>query len=402
LLIIDQMKKQICLLSLIWLLSPIAFAADEESAADPAAGDTAESQAEAPPPEPLPPRVPPDPDQNTITDLVRLHSPGSEIVWLDSGKEQVMSLYLEEGIGKHYGGIILFPDQDAHPEWPAASNPLRQGLADAGWYTLAFYMPHPPRMPVPERTLPSLVSISPPTEGAEEGAETGTEESAAETESTETATPEDAADSEIQPGDAAAAQENSTTPESEQPSQDEPETPVEPYDAVIQRYADAAYQLMRSRGHNRIIILGIGTGATWAAKYVQENQGSQNVRLVMMNARQPEFPGAPNLMSLLADIQGTTLDIYHGSRPQAFYLEGGPEQRLRQARHLGQENYKQRRMPATAFNWKQDDRWLVRHVKGMIQRYIIDADEKGVKARDKIDTPDVTPIETQPGGSPGV
>ncbi|WP_027858136.1 DUF3530 family protein [Marinobacterium jannaschii] len=400
------MKLRTCLLSLLLLLGQPVLAADEETPAEAStdtesgaqqAGDAADA-----PVEPLPPRIPANPDQNTIADLVRLHSPGSEIVWLDSGKEQVMSLYLAEGKGRHLGGVILFPDQDAHPEWPAAINPLRQGLADAGWYTLALYMPRPPRMPVPERTLPTLVSLTPPTEPASED-QAGDEAAATTEDETSSDQSAEASPSETGAGNESDNNSSAGDPAPAQESPDaEPEEPAEPYDAVIQRYAGAAYEMMRSRGHNRIIVLGVGTGATWAAKYVQEHQASQDVRLVMMNARQPEFPGAPNLMSLLADIKGTTLDLYHGSRPQAFYLEGGPEQRMRQARHLNQENYRQRRMPAAAFNWKQQERWLVRHVKGMLQRYIVEADEKNVRALQEVDTPESPPTEAPPGGSPGV
>ncbi len=386
-LIIRGMKTWIRPLSLLLMLSPcmLAVSASVLAAGSDQSATVERAEAAATAPEAAateaavpPPRIPPNPDRDAITDLVRLHSPGTEVVWLDTGTEQVLSLYLSEGAGKEHGGIMLFPDQDSHPEWPAAVRPLREGLADAGWNTLALYLPRAPAAPTPARTLPVLASVmvSPPGEAAAPAAE-----------------PPPPPDAGTPPESPAA--EEATAPEPQQEA--EPEPP-EPYAQVVDRYARAAHAFLRDNGDQRIVVLGIGSGAAWAAQYVQAYQGEQNLRLVLVNARQPDTATAPDLMQLLPQIETTVLDLYHGPRPEPYHVAAGPEQRKRLARHKQLTRFHQRRLPATPFNWKQEERWLVRHVKGMLQRYIVEADSArtdhaGPKGR--------TPrTETAPGMTP--
>lgn len=62
-------------------------------------------------------------------------------VWLKTGNQQFLSLYLESSGPKNYGAVILLHGIAGHPDWPGVISPLRTGLPESGWSTLSLQMP---------------------------------------------------------------------------------------------------------------------------------------------------------------------------------------------------------------------------------------------------------------------
>lgn len=105
---------------------------------------------------------------------------------------------------------------------------------------------------------------------------------------------------------------------------------------------------------DRFIVLGVGSGAVWAADFVRKYQEQEELRLVMIDARQPRINAAPDLLTVLPEINSTMIDLYHG-QPVSLQQDtnNSAEQRLRLARHKRLNNFHQSRLPVATENWKK-------------------------------------------------
>lgn len=63
-----------------------------------------------------------------------------EPIYLKSGDHPFLAIDLEPG-GEVRGAVIVLHNRGQHPDWEDAIYPLRTGLAEAGWRTLALQMP---------------------------------------------------------------------------------------------------------------------------------------------------------------------------------------------------------------------------------------------------------------------
>jgi len=365
LLIILNMNRYLYVLPLCWMLfAGIVLAEDEPE--NPVSQASAASGAAASTPDV--PRTEPDIDQTIINNLKKITPPDTELVQLDTSKtgEQLFAFYQAENGDSKQGGIIIFPDDNTHLDWPGEVNHLRQGLTEYGWQTIAIYLPQMDSPDIPERTLPSLLSIS---AGAPNQAASPAEASI-ESEPEPESEPEQPA----QPTTAPAEKNTSeTSTDNDGASKEEQEA----YHEQAIRRGQAAYTYLEQREVERFIIMGLGTGAIWAAQYVEQFEDSQDLRLVMLNPRLPRVEQAPDLLTLLPEIESTVIDLYHDSRSfEASLNPISAERRLRVARQESMSNYHQSRLPAHRDNWKNDNPWLLKHVRGILQTHIIKAEQK--------------------------
>ena len=368
LLIIRNMKLILPILASILTFTSLSYAADNEDST------AAPSETSAPlSPAVQKPRIEPSVDENRIQELVKNTPEETELLQLDTGKvdEKLIGFYRTEGSGITQGGIIIFPDQNTHMAWPDDLKYLSEGLSEFGWYTLAIYLPQPAIQPIPERTLPTLSNLTP----------TST--------SPESEDPEPA-------NNASSTKETSSTPTADTPKDEATDTPKEPYEETIFRLGKTAISYMEARDNlDRFIIIGIGTGATWAAQYVNKYQEEQDLRLLMVDAKSPTDNSLPNLSNILPEIKDTIIDLHHSSpRSSATNLtQNAPNSRLRLARHNKMDNFHQSRMPAMTDNWKRNSSWLLKHVRGTINTYVIKAEEaeRAIKLNNKIPSNEQAP-----------
>ena len=388
LLIIDIMRFILSTFATILLLSLPSYAAEGEE------NSNTEKTAEAgssPAPVPQIPRTEPNPDKNRILELLKSQNPETEILQLDTGKEdeKLIAFYRIEGSGIKQGGIIMFPDQSTHMDWPDKISHLREGLSDYGWYTLSIYLPQPTRNQIPKRTLPVLSTVKPNSPN-----EASTEEEGSDGEEQTEQNP-----IEEQPAPPAEASNNTDAATSEGNADDNTEQETtEPYQNRTNRLGKAALNHMKTSDDlNRFIIIGIGTGAVWAAQYVQQNEKEQDLRLLMIDARDPLEDNTPKILSLLPEISSTIIDLHHSSRitNENDLTPESPARRLRLARHKRMNNFHQSRMPEVSDNWKRNNSWLLKHTRGMINTYIIKAEQN--RRAIQLDNNQDTESEKAPG-----
>lgn len=372
------MKTIFSTFAFILILSSSISAAEEGDSDAINGANTSASGAQ--PSVPTIPRTEPNVDKNRISELLKHQSPETNTLQLDTGKEneKLIAFYLTEGSGIKQGGIIMFPDQNTHMGWPDNLNLLREGLSNFGWYTLSIYLPQPKKDKIPKRTLPVLSVIKPG-----EANESASEEN--KSEETEANTP---AIAELKQADSSDAD----------TQKDVKEEPAELYQEKTNRLGNTALTHMKATDDiSRFIVMGIGTGATWAAQYVRKNEQEEDLRLVMIDARNPQETDAPDLLEILPEIKSTIIDLHHSSRfiNKNTLAPESPARRLRLARQKRMNNFHQSRMPAMADNWKRDNSWLVKHVRGMINTYIIKAEQENRSIQ--LDSKEPKSKESAPG-----
>lgn len=364
LLIIEQMRLYSFLFSFI-LLSSAQVAAEEKALTEATASGAQASNERLP-------RVEPDREANLRQTLLNHPDPSTQVVQLETGKnnEKMMGYLVTEASGNPQGNILLFPDERTHMDWPDNLHQLRTGLADYGWYTLAVFLPQPNQAPLPERTLPVLTAIRPTTDTPPNDAD-NSDSAATSEENTTTTEPAPSIDA------------SKTKPDAMKPKE---EINEEAYQELIFRLGRTGYEHLKAESEiERTIVLGVGSGATWAAQYVQKYQEEQELRLLLLDARNPKAKNTPDLLSILPEIKTTIIDMHHSPMrvTQNSYTNNTPERRLKLARHKRMNNFHQSRLPQTHDNWKSDNPRLLKHVRGMLNTYIIKAEQM----RKNIDLP---------------
>lgn len=322
--------------------------------APPAEETSTESTATAPAiPTVTGPRTEPSPDLSRLQELVKSNSPETEIIWLESSEDRTIGLFHPQSQPEALGGIILFPSEGTHADWPDYAHPLRLQLSDQGWNTLSLQLPTPPTQQPPERTLPVLQLVK-----QKNPVDEPTKETLPETETDTTGTVEA-----ITPP---AAVNNNP------PSDNTAPVLLRPYAERMQLLANSAMNELRQRGAKRIIAIGVGSGAVWASQFVKDNQAVvHSLGLVIINPEAPSVDVAPVLANLIPALKVPIVDIYQGTSPSRSRFEAAPKQRLRWARRNQLTHYMQRRLSSRYQDWEKQERWLGQQVDGLIRRHIL-------------------------------
>ena len=260
------------------LILPCAFSV---KAADPAPA-AEEKTAEEKPLErqPLPER-----SQEEATALER-KIPAQEQQQLQAGSDTFLALWKPANTAEPKGAVIIIPGAGETVDWPQAIGPLRRKLPDAEWSSLSITLPDLQSDAIAPRTVEAAPAPKP--------AETGSKDST-------TAAPiEQVAGGEADVADKAVIE---TT---EEQSKADAERIFARIDAAI---AFAEQQSARS-----IVVLGHGTGAYWAARYLSEKQPSQVERFLMVAAQTPA-QAKPELDELAPNLKLPTADIFYMDKP---------------------------------------------------------------------------------------
>ncbi|MGB0466686.1 MAG: DUF3530 family protein [Pontibacterium sp.] len=339
---------QLCLL--LCLLVPAAFAAedtgtaqnDEDTAApveQPAIGAT-----ENPAPS-AQPRMEPDPALNQLNDIAKSAQPETEVIWLETAEDRTLALFHPQSQAELSGGVIIFPNEGTHADWPDSPRPLRLHLSDQGWHTLSIQLPAPPIPEIPKRTLPTLKRVDTPARAPETDAEI------------ETTTP------------ATPAIEIPTPPAEPDPGITEARMP---YPERLKLLGEAAWQTLKQRQAETLVVIGTGTGAYWAAQFILDHQETgEAMGLLMLNPQTPPAQSDADLPGLLAKLKTPVVDIYQSRPYRSLGFEADSRQRLRTARRNKLTQYYQRRLSNRHLSWEKQERWLSQQVTGLIDRHIL-------------------------------
>lgn len=257
------------------LILPCAFSVE---AADPAPASTAEQPAAEKPAErqPLLER-----SQEEAAALER-KVPAQEQQQLQAGTDTFLALWKPANTAEPKGAVIIVPGAGETADWPQVIGPLRNKLPDVEWSSLSITLPDLQSDVIAPRVIaPSAAPKAP---------ESGSKDST-------TAQPiEQAAGGEAEVADQVVA-----------------ETTEEQSKADAERIfarIDAAIAYAEQQSARRVVVLGHGTGAYWAARFLSERQSAQVEKLVMVDAQSPT-KAKPQLAELTPTLKLPTADIFY-------------------------------------------------------------------------------------------
>lgn len=257
------------------LILPCAFSVE---AADPAPASTAEQPATEKPAErqPLLER-----SQEEAAALER-KVPAQEQQQLQAGADTFLALWKLANTAEPKGAVIIVPGAGETADWPQVIGPLRSKLPDVEWSSLSITLPDLQSDAIAPRVIAPAAAPKAPESGSKDST---------------TAQPiEQAAGGEAEVADQVVAE---TTEEQSR-------TDAERIFARI----DAAIAYAEQQSARRVVVLGHGTGAYWAARFLSERQSSQVEKLVMVDAQTPS-KAKPQLAELTPTLKLPTADIFY-------------------------------------------------------------------------------------------
>ncbi|UST84562.1 alpha/beta hydrolase family protein [Pseudomonas siliginis] len=211
--------------------------------------------------------------------------PAQEQQQLQAGSDTFLALWKPANSAEPKGAVIIVPGAGETADWPQAVGPLRGKLPDAEWSSLSFTLPDLQSDAIAPRVIEPAAAPKAP-----------------ETTSKDATT--------AQPIEQAAGG------EAEVAEQVVAETSEEQTKADAERIfgrIDAAIAYAEQQSARSIVVLGHGTGAYWAARFLSERQTPQVEKLVMVDAQAPA-KALPPLAELTPTLKLPTVDIFYMDR----------------------------------------------------------------------------------------
>ncbi len=260
--------------------------------------------------------------------------PAQEQQQLQAGNDTFLALWKPANTGEPKGAVIIVPGAGETADWPQVVGPLRQKLPDAKWSSLSITLPDMQS----DVIAPRVVEVPPTIKAPDVGSKDST-----------TAAPiEQAAGGEAEIVDKAVAE----------TGEDQSKADAERIFARI----DAAIAYAEQQSVRSIVLLGHGTGAYWAARFLNERQPPQIERFAMIAAQTPTA-AKPPLVELTPTLRLPSVDIFYKDKPldRSLALE-----RLQASKRLKTVAYSQVSLKALPGDAKAEQEQLVRRVRGWL------------------------------------
>ncbi|HGA2320180.1 TPA: alpha/beta hydrolase family protein [Pseudomonas putida] len=316
-----------CLASLLPLGAVAADATKTEAAAEAPAA-----------PAPRPPLL--ERSQEDAQALERL-VPKAEQQTLQAGADSFLALWKPANDGDPQGAVIIVPGAGENADWPNVVGPLRRKFPDIGWHSLSV-------------SLPDLLADAPQ----------------ARVEAKPAAEPEkkagESAPAKDTPADANANVAQATAADADTAESTDAEQAGEQNDAAdaerIFARLDAAVAYAQQHNSRSIVLIGHGSGAYWAARYLSEKHPPQVQKLVMVAAQTPARVDH-GLESLTPTLKVPTADLYFATRTGD---RNAAAQRLQASKRQKDSQYRQLSLIAMPANMNAEQEQLFRRVRGWI------------------------------------
>lgn len=208
--------------------------------------------------------------------------PAQEQQQLQAGSDTFLALWKPANSADPKGAVIIVPGTGETADWPQAVGPLRRKLPDAEWSSLSITLPDLQGDAIAPRVIEPTA--------APKAAETASKDAT-------TAQPIEQAAG----GEAEVAEQVVAETREEQARADA--------DRIFGRI-DAAIAYAEQQSARSIVVLGHGTGAYWAARFLSERQTPQVEKLVMVDAQAPA-KALPPLAELTPTLKLPTVDIFY-------------------------------------------------------------------------------------------
>ena len=321
-----------------------AIAASEVGASE------AEPVPEAPAVTPLERPALPSRSDVMAAELARLLPP-AEVINLQASGETFMALWRPANVAEPKGLVILLPGEGESADWPRGIGPLRRGLPDHGWHTLSV-------------SLPDTPAFAPPVTPEPEQEEPAEQEPAAADDIDPQAAPNEAGylpeETAGVPGEPASETEQAESDLTAATTSEEKPQHAERIDERI----DAALAHARTLQPGFIVLLGQGTGAYWATRYLQQLAPEDVRHLLLIQPRQPEGQ-EESLVRMVPTLKLATGDFFYQNGNAA---RAEARARLNASRRIQHPAYHQVGLPALTDDRESEQQQLLRRVRGWLDR----------------------------------
>ena len=326
-------------LSLLLLTGPLH--AEEQTAADNTSTNTA-AEATEPVRAPLAER-----SEMEATALAQQLEP-QEQQHLQAGDERFLALWLPANTAESSGVVIILPGDAETADWPQSVGPLRHKLPNAGWHSLSLTLPDP------NGDAPPLRSPAPQTQ-TQAPSEPPVEPDPATAASEEANTPADAPradtrDNSLDNGETAASKAKSIEEQQQAHA-----------DRVLARI-ESAIGFAEQQQAKTVVLLGHGSGAYWAARYLAERKPGNIHNLLMVAAALPAGY-TPPLDELIPQLPQATGDFYYKDLPAD---RTAALKRSQASKRQKQSGYTQVAMKALPGNRDAEQEQLYRRIRGWL------------------------------------
>ncbi|MEG8201170.1 alpha/beta hydrolase family protein [Pseudomonas sp. 5FOS] len=265
--------------------------------------------------------------------------PKAEQQTLQAGADSFLALWKQANDSDPQGAVIIVPGAGETADWPNAVGPLRQKFPDIGWHSLSI-------------SLPDLLADSPQARVEARPAADPEQDKG------ESAPAKDVpADANANVAQATAA--DADTAESTDAKQASEQTDPADAERVFARL-DAAVAFAQQHNARSIVLIGHGSGAYWAARYLSEKQPPQVQKLVMVAAQTPARV-EHDLTSLAPTLRVPTADIYYATRSGD---RNAAAQRLQASKRQKDSQYRQLSLIGMPGNKAAEQEQLFRRVRG--------------------------------------
>lgn len=259
---------------------------------------------------------------------------------LQVGNDTFLALWKPANTSDPSGAVIIIPGAGETADWPQAIGPLRKKLPDVQWHSLSISLPDLQS----EATQPRIVEAPVP-------ATAPVMDSSSKDASTTAQKPIEQAASGEADNDAV-----------EHPAPGNPEDPLAADAERIYARIDAAIAFAQQQNARTIVLLGHGTGAYWAARYLTEKQPPQVQKLVMVSAQTPPRAN-PDLQQLAPTLKLATADFFYRDKPAARHEA---EQRLQASKRKKDANFTQIALKALPSDGAAQQEQLLRRIRGWL------------------------------------
>lgn len=259
---------------------------------------------------------------------------------LQAGDDVFLALWLPANAPEPSGVVIILPGDDESADWPQSVGPLRRKLPNAGWHSLSLTLPDPNGVAPPLRSAalpPAAVVDEPGKEAEQDSAETDPANTPASTSALDSA---------------------ETAASKEQDIQKQQSSHAE---RVLKRI-ESAIGFAEQQQAKTIVLLGHGSGAYWAARYVAERKPA-NIQNLLLVAAQLPAGFSPPLEELLAPLQLATGDFYYKDLPADRLAALKRSQASKRQKHPA---YTQVALKALVGNREAEQEQLYRRIRGWL------------------------------------
>lgn len=260
--------------------------------------------------------------------------PQQEQQQLQAGDDSFLALWKPANSAEAAGVVIIVPGAGETADWPQAIGPLRQKLPDASWSSLSLTLPDQGLDTLPPRVIEAPdAAVDSSSKDATDAAPKPIEQAAsAEAEGTD-------------PAVVAGADEHDKT------------------DATrIFARIDAAIAYAQTQNARSVVLLGHGTGAWWAARYLSEKQPTQVQKFIMV-APQTPTGRTPPLQQLAPALKLATADFFYQDGASA---SKNARERSQASKRLKNDNYHQVSLHALPGNSPAEQEQLYRRIRGWL------------------------------------